>query len=81
MRIMAEEQCRRCGDRGSLWAKPYNIRGHTGDRNCWDCGSFDSCDKPEPREIERRITEYLGLRDCDEVAQMKAVHSALVTKL
>jgi len=54
-----------------------DIRPHTGDRSCWSCAQADSCDKVEYKQIEKRLTEYLCLRDYDEVCQMKELHANL----
>jgi hypothetical protein len=58
-----------------------DIRPHTEGESCWSCAQFDTCDKVEHKEIQKRLTDYLRLREYDEVAQMKALHSELARKL
>ena len=58
-----------------------DIRPHMGEKNCWSCANGDGCEKAEVKQIEKRLSEYLRLRDYDEVHQMKALHIDLASKV
>ena len=58
-----------------------DIRPYTGERSCWGCNKFTTCDETQLRKIEARIKDYIKLRDYDELAQMKQVHARLAARI
>lgn len=58
-----------------------DIRPRVGDRYCWNCNRLEECDDAEPKQIEKRIAEYLKWRDYDEVHQMKEAFENVIHTL
>ncbi len=57
-----------------------DIHPHLAKRNCWNCGKASGCERADLPQIEKRLAEYLKLRDYDEVDQMRELFAKLSAK-